>query len=148
MTRFVVAACVVIVREGRMLAMRRAAHRDAGAGLWEAVSGRVDDGEQPEQAAVREVREESGLAVELDPRPVTAYRARRGAEPMVVIVYRARWTSGEVVRSDEHDDHAWLTPDEFAERCSLTLLVGAVRAACQPEAGNATESDGETGGAP
>jgi hypothetical protein len=45
---------------------------------------------------------------------------------MIVIVYRAEYLSGEVVRSSEHDDHAWLTPDEFAERSGLNKLAQAV----------------------
>lgn len=58
---FVAAVAILIFRDGRVLAMRRAATKDAGAGLWETVSGRVEVGEQPLDAAMREVREETGL---------------------------------------------------------------------------------------
>jgi 8-oxo-dGTP diphosphatase len=34
-----------------------------GAGRWVGLGGHIEDGEQPEQAAIREVAEESGLAV-------------------------------------------------------------------------------------
>ena len=112
-----------------MLAMRRAATKDAGPGLWEAISGRVEIDEEPVDAAAREVLEESGLVVELDPRPITAYAATRIGEPMVVIVYVADHVSGEVRMSDEHDDHAWLTIDAFAERSTLDRLVAAARTA-------------------
>jgi 8-oxo-dGTP diphosphatase len=121
----VAAVAAVIVREGRVLAMRRAAHKP-GAGLWETLSGRLEPGEAPLDAVAREIREESGLEVVVDPRPVDSYAGRRGDAPMIVVVYRARWVAGEVRRSDEHDDHAWWTPEEFRERSSLTRLADAV----------------------
>lgn len=123
---FVVAVAAVIVREGRVLAMRRAATKDAGAGLWETVSGRVAPDEPLEAAMLREIGEETGLEVRLSPRPVDAYVARRGARPMCVVVYRADHVAGEVVRSDEHDDHAWLTAEELRARSTLTRLCDAV----------------------
>lgn len=127
---YVVAVAAIIVREGRVLAMRRAAHKDAGAGLWETLSGRVEAGEEPLETIKREILEECALKVQVDPRPLTAYSAMRAGKPMIVIVYRAEYLSGEVVRSDEHDDHAWLTPPAFAERSSLNKLVAAVFDAC------------------
>lgn len=119
----------VVFREGRLLAMRRSADAEAGAGLWETISGRVEEDEEPLHALMREVAEESGLEVTLEPRPVDAYAARRGELPMTVIVYRADWVSGEVQRSDEHDDHVWCTPEEFAQRSTLHRLAQAVQRA-------------------
>jgi 8-oxo-dGTP pyrophosphatase MutT (NUDIX family) len=125
----IVAVAIAIFRGDRVLAMRRATGRDAGAGLWETISGRIAPGEEPLAAIEREVREECGLEVRLDPRPVEAYAARRGERPMTVIFFRGAHVSGEVVRSEEHDDHAWLTIDELAERTTLVRLVEAVRRA-------------------
>ncbi|MEX2534301.1 MAG: NUDIX domain-containing protein [Trueperaceae bacterium] len=125
----VVAVAAVVFRGKRLLCMRRSACRDAGPGLWETLSGRVRPGEDPLAAVAREISEECGLEVELDPRPITTYPAKRIDEPMVVIVYRAQAISGEVVMSDEHDAFEWLTPDELAERSPLAPLVNAARLA-------------------
>lgn len=125
----IVAVTALVLREGRVLAMRRSAHRDAGAGLWETPSGRVRQGEDPLDAVRRELAEEAGLDVELEPRPFAAYPALRGTLPMVVVAYRARWRAGEVVRSDEHDAHAWWTPDEWRRGSTLTRLVAVVERA-------------------
>lgn len=127
-----VAVTALIFREGRVLAMRRSADQDAGAGLWEAVSGRIEADEQPLDALAREVREETSLEVRIDPRPVDAYTMRRGERPMVVVLYRCQWLGGEVVRSEEHDDHAWWTPDEFAANSSLDRLARAIHHAAGP----------------
>jgi 8-oxo-dGTP diphosphatase len=122
----VVAVAALIVREGRVLSLRRAPDNLAGPGLWETVSGRVEQGEQPWDALRREIAEECGLAVELETRPLTAYAATRRDKPMIVILYRARYMAGEVKLSAEHDAHAWLSAAEFAERSQLRLLCDAV----------------------
>ena len=126
---FVVAAAVVIRRGDTLLAMRRALTKDAGPGLWETLSGRVEIGETPLETAAREVLEESGLEVSLDPRPVTCYPGARLGLPMIVIVYAADYLSGEVSLSREHDRYRWLSPSEFAELSTLTPLIRAVHLA-------------------
>ena len=104
---FVLAVCAVIRDGDRVLAMRRASHKDAGAGLWETVSGRVEPGEDPLDAIRREIREETGLEVEPDPRPIDAYAARR----------------------NEHDNHAWRSPVGVGAGSAFTRLGdGVVRA--------------------
>jgi len=134
---YIVAVAALIYRQGRVLAMRRSPQRDAGPGLWETLSGRVLPGEEPIDAMRREILEEAGLqdgvALRLEPRPVEAYSTTRAGQPMVLIIYRAEYLSGEVRRSDEHDAHDWLTPEEFAARSSLNKLVEAVRAFAPPQ---------------
>ncbi len=126
---FIVAAAVVIRRADTLLAMRRAKAKDAGPGLWETLSGRVEVGETPLETAAREVAEECSLEVKLRPRPITCYPATRLGLPMVVIVYTAEYLAGEVRLSLEHDRYRWLSPDAFAELSTLTPLVQAVRLA-------------------
>ncbi|MBZ0122063.1 MAG: NUDIX domain-containing protein [Sandaracinaceae bacterium] len=135
MSGFVVAVACVIVRGDRALALRRGAHRDAGAGIWEVVSGRMDRAEQPLEAIAREVREECGLEVAIDPRPIDAYTMMRGEAPMVLVVYRARWLSGEVARSEEHDAHDWLTAEEAGARGMPARLLSAFSLALSPARG-------------
>lgn len=122
----VVAVAVLIVRADRVLSLRRAPSNLAGPGLWETVSGRVEQGEEPLAAAAREVLEESTLAVRIEPRPFRAYAAQRRGHPMIVILYRAEYLAGEVCISEEHDEFAWLTAAEFSQRSSLRPLCEAV----------------------
>lgn len=51
---------------GALLLTRRASDLRAHAGQWAMPGGRIDDGETPEQAALRELHEEVGLALDAD----------------------------------------------------------------------------------
>jgi 8-oxo-dGTP pyrophosphatase MutT (NUDIX family) len=134
----IVAVAALIVRRddtgtARVLALRRAADNRAGPGLWETLSGRVEQGEEPRDAVLREIDEECGLKVALDSRPYESYAATRRGLPMIVILYRAHHLDGEVVLSAEHDAYAWLSVDEFRARSTLTKLADVVaRALAEP----------------
>lgn len=138
----VVAVAALIVRAGvdergqplpdggpRVLAMRRAPTNLAGPGLWETLSGRVEQGEEPHDAVRREIDEECGLTVALESRPFATYAATRRGLPMIVILYRARHLAGEVRRSHEHDAHAWLDAGAFRARSTLDKLACVVERA-------------------
>ena len=58
-----VAACALIDPDGRVLIAQRPADK-AMAGLWEFPGGKVEPGERPEEALIRELREELGIAVQ------------------------------------------------------------------------------------
>ena len=126
---YVAAVVVFAFRGERLLALRRSDRNEAAPGAWEAISGRVDPGEQPPDTAVREAREETGLGIRLIRRPITAYQSKRAQKEMIVVVYRAEAGPGEVVLSDEHQEFAWLTLDEFAGVCPFPGLVDAARQA-------------------
>lgn len=129
--RFVAAVEVFVFRGERILAMRRASDSEAAAGAWDALSGRVRPGEQPLDAARREVGEESGLDVRIEPRPVASYVAKRNEDDMMVVAYRAESETDRVILSREHDGYAWMTIEEFAGTCPFPLLVDAARLAAQ-----------------
>jgi len=125
----IVAVAALITRGDTILAMRRAPTNEAGPGLWETLSGRVERGEEPLDAVRREIQEECGLAVEVETRPFDCYAAQRKGEPMIVVLYRARYQAGDVRVSAEHDAFAWLTAEQFAAHSTLLPLVAAVQKA-------------------
>ena len=58
-----VTLCFCLKNDHVLLAMKK---RGFGAGKWNGYGGKVDGGEQPSTAAVRELKEESGIAAEVD----------------------------------------------------------------------------------
>jgi len=97
-----------VVRDGRVLAARRT-RPAAAAGRWEFPGGKVEAGESPEDALVREVAEELGVTV-----AVTGWLA--GEAPIgsthVLTVALAQLGSGDP-EPVEHDEVRWLAAAEL-----------------------------------
>jgi 8-oxo-dGTP diphosphatase len=107
-----------IVRDGRVLAARRTAPA-AAAGRWELPGGKVEPGEEPGAALVREVAEELGCRVEVTGwlpgavpighryELVVATCLLLQGEPTPVEHDATRWLA-----ADRLDDVDWLDPDQ------------------------------------
>jgi len=108
------AAGGVVVRDGHIAVVHRPRYDD-----WSLPKGKLDPGETFEDAAVREVREETGLECRLgEELPAVDYRDRRGRSKhvrfwrMEVVDDTARAPDREV------DELRWMDPD--TARAALT----------------------------
>lgn len=82
-------------------------------GSWGLPGGRVDSGELIHESAIREVREETGLDVEIE-RPVGLY-FQQGRSRMNIL-YRAKLIGGELFgKTDETLDNRFFAPDNLPE---------------------------------
>jgi len=91
----VVVAAALADGEGRVLLQQRAPGR-AMAGLWEFPGGKVDAGELPEAALVRELREELGIAVAAaELAPAAFASAPLGEAHMLLLLYLCRRWAGQ-----------------------------------------------------
>jgi 8-oxo-dGTP pyrophosphatase MutT (NUDIX family) len=87
-------------------------------GLWQCVTGRLEQGETIVEGALREVAEETGFgssAIEAvyETDIVNVFHERAIDALMVEAVFAARIRpDATVILSDEHDDLRWLTPAE------------------------------------
>jgi 8-oxo-dGTP diphosphatase len=91
---------------GRLLAAQRAAPARY-AGLWEFPGGKVEAGESPEQALVRECREELGIDV-----AVGGLVGEVTIDVGALQVYRASIVNG-APQPSEHTALRWLSPHEY-----------------------------------
>ncbi|MCB0976185.1 MAG: NUDIX hydrolase [Acidimicrobiales bacterium] len=81
---------------------------------WTIPKGKLDPGETWEQAALREVEEETGLRCDLcEPVAEVRYRDNKG-RPKAVRYWRMTVIDGEFTPNDEVDEIRWLTPAEAA----------------------------------
>ena len=106
-------AQALIERDGRVLVVRNRRHGPWGDDFWGLPGGRRETGETLAEAAVREVREETGARVEVE-RLVSVGEWLHDTHD-VFFVFRARLVEGEPrVQSDEQVvvEVAWLDPDE------------------------------------
>ncbi len=105
-----VAAGVLIVRDERVLLVRRAI--EPGYGKWTFPGGHVDRGETVEEAALRETLEECGAKARIEGLVgVYSYPGR----PVIVAVFRATLLAGspEPFAADETLEVGWFTPEEI-----------------------------------
>ena len=137
MTEMMAAVSVLAFRDGRLLALKRSRREDKAPGAWEVISGRIETGEQPIEAAIREAREETGLDLAVDQRPVAAYRTEVVGRDLLVIAFRAVAPPGDPVLSDEHEDWAFVTLEDFACRCPFPRLVAVAALAADAVPGAA-----------
>ena len=91
------AVVALIECEGRMLMGRRSRH-SASPGKWSFPAGFVDRGERVEDALVREVREETGLAVRIEAL-LGLYSAT--GNPVALAVYVATPVGGTLTPDDD-----------------------------------------------
>lgn len=110
--RIVQAAAAVVVREdGRLLLVRRG--REPQRGRWSVPGGKLEPGETPAQAAVREVLEETGARVRAG-RELGTVRIPGGAG----LVYEvhdiaATYLGGTLRPGDDADAVRWVAPEEL-----------------------------------
>ncbi|MEU3016231.1 MULTISPECIES: (deoxy)nucleoside triphosphate pyrophosphohydrolase [unclassified Nocardiopsis] len=106
-----------IIRDGRVLAAQRAEPASLR-GLWEFPGGKVEPGETPGRALVRECREELGVTVRAGAQigsdvPFPAPSAGR-TRPAVLRLLRAELLDGEP-RALEHAEVRWVAAEGLAE---------------------------------
>ena len=108
-----VVAAALADAEGRVLLQQRAPGR-AMAGLWEFPGGKVEAGEKPEAALVRELREELGIEVEEGGvTPATFATGEVEGRRLLLLLYLCRQWKGEPEALDA-SALKWLQPVEMA----------------------------------
>ncbi|TYO98323.1 8-oxo-dGTP diphosphatase [Geothermobacter ehrlichii] len=105
-----IVTAAIIEEQGRFLVTRRP-DDCRHAGLWEFPGGKLEDGEAPEQALIRELREELDLDIEVAGIvDVLHHRYDWGA--ILLLAYRARILGGRI-RHLGVAEHRWVRPDEM-----------------------------------
>jgi 8-oxo-dGTP diphosphatase len=117
-----IAALVWSAETSRYLLLRRSGHKDYAPGIWECITGRVDQGEGFEDALRREVREELGVEVQVEAILGTTHFYRGEPVPeneLVGVVYFCSLHDPAAIHiSPEHSEFRWLPVDE-----ALALLT-------------------------
>ncbi len=109
-----VVAAALIDSDGRVLLQQRPVGKHM-AGLWEFPGGKIEPGETPEAALVRELSEELGIAV--DPEaltPVTFASATTGARHLLLLLYELTQWHGEP-EALEAMALRWVEPNSMTE---------------------------------
>lgn len=124
MRQVTVAAAFIVDGSDRMLACRRSDGDQAG--FWELPGGKVEPGETPEQACVREVREE--LSCDLESLWALEHVEHDYTDfHLSMDVFCARIAAGQEPVSSVHDELRWLSRDELMDVAWLPADVDLMR---------------------
>jgi len=99
-----VAAVAFIEHDHRILLVRRAVNPERG--KWSLPAGYVNYGEDPRAAAIREVREETGLEIEIL-RLVDVWGESGASGASIISIYAARLLAGTAQPLDDVDAVLW-----------------------------------------
>lgn len=116
------ASGIALIHSGRLLLLRRRPDCDAG-GCWAYPGGKIEQGETPEQAAVRELAEETGLAY-AGPLVSTGI-TDDGFQAFAAVVDQAP----ALRLNDEHTAYAWAPFDALPAPLHPQLADQLLRAA-------------------
>ncbi|MEZ5743271.1 MAG: (deoxy)nucleoside triphosphate pyrophosphohydrolase [Sphingomonadaceae bacterium] len=112
-----VVAVALVDGEGRVLMQRRRASAQHG-GLWEFPGGKIDAGESPESAALREIEEELSVCLEAGDLEACSFSSApmpTGSpfERVVILLYTARKWRGDPACLDG-EEIGWVPVREIA----------------------------------
>jgi 8-oxo-dGTP diphosphatase len=118
------AAGGVVVRDGEVALVHRPRYDD-----WTLPKGKLDRGESFEEAALREVQEETGLHVRLVRELPAAEYEVRGRPKLVRYWLMDVEHEGPFLPNDETDQLRWLAPDEALRLLTYDRDLDVLRAA-------------------
>lgn len=126
----ILAVGTVVLRDDRVLLVRRA--KAPSAGLWAVPGGRVELGETLQQAAERELLEETGVVVRAE-KPIYAFDAiERDAAGRVLFHYAvvdllATYVSGQPRAMDDAAEARWIAARELEQSATSAVTVDLLR---------------------
>ncbi|HVZ12528.1 MAG TPA: NUDIX hydrolase [Patescibacteria group bacterium] len=105
---------IILNSKNQILVLLRS-DKVGGAGKWSLPGGSLENGEEPYAAVKREIEEETQLSVaDLSPYFLHTY-TNRDNDFVLIVGYRCKVDSEEVVLNWEHDEYKWMSKDQALE---------------------------------
>ncbi len=129
MTAQIPISVAALVRDGHLLLVHRHPARQWYPDCWDLVGGHIESGESPDQAIIRECREELGVHVH-DPLPISMTVSNPTLDMHAFVI--TRWEGdADNCAPEEHDDLRWFRPSDLADLkmadpASLPSILSAV----------------------
>jgi len=105
------AAGTIITKGDKVLLLRRSVKETSRHGMWELPGGKLEEGETPEDAALTETKEESGLDVVIN-KKVGEHVDHNMNKVYHAYIAEPTSVDQEVKLSEEHDESQWMTIEE------------------------------------
>jgi len=118
----------VIVKDGKVLLIRRSNYDTHMAGKWDLPGGRLEPGERIFDGHKREVMEETKLIIEIL-EPVRCWSAERLGEKHAGVTLLSKHMEGSVILSNEHTEFKWVSPEEMQKTDAAEWIKDEVKLA-------------------
>jgi len=123
-----VAIKAFIVYKDKILLLKESSRYSDGSntGKYDVVGGRVMPGQRFDESLLREIKEETGLNVQIgSPFFVNEWRPKvRGEQWQIVgTFFECLTTTDKVVLSEDHDEHIWIDPINYKKYNLIENLI-------------------------
>jgi len=113
---FRVAVKSFIVKEGKLLVIKRSSKDIQKPNIWEIPGGRLNLGENPKEGIKRETKEETGIDIEvLHPINVRHF-TRDDGQVITMIIFLCKIIQDEIKMSEEHSGYEWIPLENCKEK--------------------------------
>ncbi len=113
----------VIVSNNKILIVKRSDDDELGAGTWEFPGGKIEFEEEIEAALIREVEEETGLAVTVKRILYATSFFTKPDRKVVLMTYLCQSPSSDVVISEEHSNYLWASEEEMRNLLPVAIFA-------------------------
>jgi 8-oxo-dGTP diphosphatase len=120
--RFVPIVKAAIFQDGKLLIVQRAKNEKVAGGTWECPGGKVEFGEDLETALIREVKEETGLNIDVIR---ILYASVYNSDPkkqFIILTYLSSCDDHTVTLSNEHMNFQWVGKDQVKSLLAPNII--------------------------
>ncbi|MFH1505629.1 MAG: NUDIX domain-containing protein [archaeon] len=118
MVDFRIAVKSFIVKDKKLLVLRRASDDVQKPDIWEIPGGRLGLGENPYDGLKRETKQETGLDIEVLQPINVAHFVRDDKQTITMIIFLCKALDDKVKLSEEHSAYEWVPIETCKEKLS------------------------------
>ncbi len=111
----------MVDEEDNLLLLKRGMDRPHKPGVWDIPGGRLDVGENPFTGLQREVKEETGLDVEIGSPIDVNHFVRDDGQQITMLIFKCAPKHKSVLLSNEHEAYSWVHLAHAKERICPTF---------------------------
>jgi mutator protein MutT len=113
---FRIAVKAFIVHGERLFVVRRASDDVQSPNIWEIPGGRIDLGEDPILGLMREIREETGMYIDVKYPMSVRHFERADGQIITMLVFLCGVKGGDLKISEEHSNFEWIDMENCEEK--------------------------------
>ena len=107
----------------KYLIIKRDDKDEIGAGTWEFPGGKIEFGESPENALIREAKEETGLDISINKLLYAATFMTNPLRQVIILAYQCSALHDKIELSFEHSDYLWACKKQLEEKLADGILA-------------------------